>query len=35
MQEIMDILSIAEGGDEEKLNALMLELAQLQRKYMK
>ena len=35
MQQIMDILSIAEDEDEAKLNELMRELAELQRKYMK
>ncbi len=35
IKEIMDILSIAEGEDEERLNALMLELADLQRKYIR
>lgn len=35
IKEIMDILSIAEGEDEEKLNAYMLELADLQRKYIR
>ena len=35
IKEIMDILSIAESEDESKLNGLMLELAELQRKYMK
>ena len=32
IREIMDILSIAEDQDDEQLNALMLELAELQRK---
>ena len=31
----MKILSIAEGVDEETLNKLMLELAELQRKFIK
>ncbi len=35
MQQIMDILSIAEDEDEAKLNELMRELAGLQRKYIK
>ena len=35
IEEIMKILSIAEGVDEETLNKLMLELAELQRKFIK
>ena len=35
IQEIIKILSFAEGENEESLNALMLELSELQRKYTK
>ena len=35
IEEIMKIFSIAEGVDEETLNKLMLELAELQRKFIK
>ena len=35
IKEILDILSIADGADEERLNALMRELADLQRKTIK
>ncbi|MBR5642198.1 MAG: DNA primase [Firmicutes bacterium] len=35
IQEIMDILSMAEGEDDAQLNELMRELAALQRKYIK